>query len=149
MNMLDEGRLSQADIEKRVNDWMNRISGLYSSIKEWLNTSPSYTTREQSEVIMYEELMQKYQIDPKKLKVLDIYAGDKIIATFKPIGLWIIGANGRVDILSKKGTILLVDKAEKFEPPSWLSYTKNKNESEPFNKEHFLNMLKVIEDEHI
>lgn len=147
--MLDEGTLSQADIEQRVDDWMNRISSLYSSIKEWLNTVPSYTTKEQSEVTMYEELMQKYKVSPKKLTVLDIYAGDKIIATFKPIGLWIVGANGRVDFLSKKGTILLVDKSENFQPPSWFSYKKNRNESTPFNKEDFLNMLKVIEDEHI
>jgi hypothetical protein len=143
--MLNEDTLSQSDIEKRVEDWNIRISDLYSSIKEWLASVPSYTTREQSEVTMYEELMQKYHIKPKQLKVLDVYDGDKIIATFKPIGLWIIGINGRVDMLSKKGSVLLIDKADKFQPPNWFSYTKNKIENTEFNKECLLNMLRDIQ----
>lgn len=139
--MSNENTLSKRDIENRVEDWERRISNLYSSVKDWLASSSSYTAKEQSEVTMCEELMQQYEIPSKQLKVLDVYDGDKIIATFKPIGLWIIGANGRVDILSKKGVVLLVDKAEQFQTPNWLSYTKDKKKSTPFDKEYFLNML--------
>jgi hypothetical protein len=143
-NMLNED-ISQSDIEKRIEDWNARISDLYSSIKEWLASATSYTTREHSEVTMYEALMQKYQVKPKQLKVLDIYDGDKIIATFKPIGLWVTGANGRIDILSKKGSVLLVDKADRFKSPNWFGYTKNKIESTAFNKEYLLTMLTEIQ----
>lgn len=145
---MSEDMLSKTDIEKRVDDWVSRVSNLYSSIKEWLNAVSLYTAKEQSEVTMYEELMEKYQIPPKKLKVLDIYHDDHIIATLKPIGLWIIGANGRIDLLSKNGTVLLVDKSEKFESPNWVCYTKTREEV-PFDREHFLQFLGVPSNEHI
>ncbi|MDD5214216.1 MAG: hypothetical protein PHQ03_01595 [Methylococcales bacterium] len=137
--MPNENTLSKTDIEKKVEDWETRIQSLYASVKDWLPSG--YTVKEQSEVTMFEELMQQYDVPPKQLKVLDIYNANRIIATFKPIGLWVIGANGRVDVLSKKGAILLVDKAEKFQTPNWLSYTKDKSESTPFDKEYFLNIL--------
>lgn len=142
---MSEDTLSKADIEKRVDDWGLRISNLYTSIKDWLSSDPSYTVKEQSEVTMNEELMQKYQVPPKQLKVLDIYSGDHIVATFKPIGLWIIGTNGRVDILSKNGAVLLIDKSEKFQKPNWVGYARaNKDNSSQFNKEYFFKLLEVI-----
>ncbi len=142
--------LSKADIEASVDDWVARVAALYSSIKEWLGSTSSYSAKEQSEVTMYEELMQKYQVSPRQLKVLDIYAGDRIIATLKPVGLWIIGANGRVDLLSKEGAVLLVDKADRFHPSSWVMYTREKrNNGVPFDRKYLLTLLGAVNDEHI
>ncbi len=147
---MSEDTLSKTDIEKRINDWILRISNLYSSVKDWLNVDPSYTTREQTEVIMYEEMMQKYQLPPRKLKVLDIYQGERIVATLKPIGLWIIGVNGRIDLLSKDGAILLVDKSEQFHTPNWICYTRaKKDKGAPFDRDHFLQFLGELSNEHI
>ena len=141
---MSDNTTSKIDIENRIDDWMERVSKLYTFIKESLSSVPSYSTKENSEVTMYEELMQKYQLPPRQLKVLDIYHEGHIVATLKPIGLWIIGANGRVDFLSKEGAVLLVDKSEKLHSSNWTCYTKTKKDKgEPFDKEHFLQFLGV------
>lgn len=132
--------LTKNDVEKSIDDWLFRISNLYALIETWLKSVPLYTTKAQSEVTMYEALMDKYQLPPRKLKVLDIYCGDNIVATLKPKGLWIIGANGRIDLLSKQGAVQLIDKSERFDKSNWIYYTKL-GQGEPLDKEHFLQFL--------
>ncbi len=99
---------------------------------------------------MYEEIMQQYQVEPTTMKVLDIYKGNNIVATIKPIGLWLIGANGRVDILCKNGTATLIDKSDKFEKPDWIAYYGTKGfEGKPFNIHFLYELLGFPENEHI
>lgn len=147
---MSEETLSKEYIEQRLEDWKSRISSLYSSIEDWLAINSSYSIKKQTEITMYEELMQQYGIDPTTLMVLDIYYDNHIVATIKPIGLWIIGANGRVDILRKKGTVILVDKSETFQKPNWIAYSRVKDgKGESFNRDYFYHLLGVLENEHI
>ena len=145
-----EATLSKEHIEKRLEDWKSRISNLYSSIENWLASNPSYSIKIQTEVPMYEEIMQQYQVGSTTMKVLDIYKGDHIVASIKPIGLWLIGANGRVDILCKNGTATLIDKSDKFEKPEWIAYSGTKSyEGKPFNTRFLYDLLGIPENEHI
>ncbi len=147
--MIDD-TISKEDVEKRIKDWTSRLSDLYSSIKEWLDSVPSYEVRERSDVEMYEELMQKHGIPPKALKSLDVYYGGRIIAAIKPIGLWIIGANGRVDILFKDGAVILIDESDRFQTPRWISHKRPKrNKGVKFDKNYMFDLLGVHENEHI
>lgn len=59
--MTKENIPSQSDVEKQLEDWTIRISTLYANIKEWTKSNTSYTIKEQSEVTMYEELMDKHE----------------------------------------------------------------------------------------
>ena len=145
-----EETLSKEHIEKRLEDWKSRISNLYSSIEHWLASNPSYSIKIQTEVPMYEEIMQQYQVEPTTMKVLDIYKANHIIATIKPIGLWLIGANGRVDILCKNGSATLIDKSDKFEKSNWIAYSGTKSyEGKPFNNRFLYDLLGIPEHEHI
>ncbi|MEI7866397.1 MAG: hypothetical protein WCI11_00790 [Candidatus Methylumidiphilus sp.] len=145
-----EETLSKEDIENRLEDWKSRISNLYSSIEHWLDSHPSYSVRILTEVPMYEEIMQQYHVSPTTLKVLDVYHKNQIVATIKPIGLWLIGANGRVDILCKNGAVTLVDKSEKFHTPVWVAYSGTKSyEGKPFNSDFLFDLLGVPKNEHI
>ena len=141
-----DNTLTKEDIEKRIDDWVLRLSDLYSSIREWLGSVPSYAIKERSDVTMYEELMQKYDIPQKTLTSLDIYDDDRIIATIKPIGLWIIGANGRVDILFNRGAVTLVDEAERLHTPCWVAHRRpRKDKGVKFDKNYLLDLLGVHE----
>ncbi|EIC21630.1 hypothetical protein [Thiorhodovibrio frisius] len=136
--------ISKEHVEKRVDDWVKRIANLYSSIQEWLDPLPSYEIKKENDVRMYEELMQKNDISERTLTSLEIYFEGSIVATVKPIGLWIVGANRRVDILLNKGAIMLVDISEHFEAPIWISHQRPKTgKGEEFNKEYFFNLLGV------
>lgn len=147
--MIDK-TLTKEDIEKRIDDWVLRISDLYSSIREWLESAPSYVIKERSDVTMYEELMQKYNIPQKTLTSLDIYCDKHIVVTIRPIGLWIIGANGRVDILFKDGAVTLVDESERFQTPSWVAHKRPRiDKGIKFDKNFLFDLLGVHENEHI
>lgn len=139
-----ESTVSREHIERRLDDWAYRITNLYSSIKKWLEPISLYETKERNDVIMYEELMQKNDIPKRTLSSLDIYHKGTIVATVKPVGLWIIGANGRVDILLKNGAVMLLDVSDSFENPRWIAYSKPKtSKGSDFCKEYFLDILGV------
>ncbi len=81
---------------------------------------------------------------------LDIYNKDRITATIKPIGLWIIGANGRVDILFKDGAVTLVDEAERFQAASWVAHkSPRKDKGVKFDRNYLFDLLEIHENEHI
>jgi hypothetical protein len=134
--------ISKDHIEQRVDDWEKRIADLYSSIKGWLAPLPSYEVKERQDVKMYEELMQKNEVPERTLTSLDIYFEGRIVAAVKPIGLWIVGANGRVDILLNKGAIMLIDISERFDPPSWVAHKRPKTgRGDEFNKDYLYKLL--------
>lgn len=121
--------ISKADIEKRVIDWKNRLNNLFELVLKHVDTDKNLSSKEGPVVIMNEELMQKFEVFPTELKTIDIYRKKRLIASFKPIGLWVIGANGRVDILTKNGSYILVDEAENFETPEWKIYSPNQRKN--------------------
>ncbi len=139
---MSDQQITKEYVEKKIQNWKARITNLYSIIAEWLKFSSAYSTKKQSSIKMYEELMHKFQIPPTSLKVLDIYYKDHIVATIKPVGLWIIGANGRLDILYKNGSITLVDESEQFKEPEWFAYSRSgKDNGKSFDQEYFLQLL--------
>ncbi|MBI2723344.1 MAG: hypothetical protein HYX39_14315 [Bacteroidetes bacterium] len=112
--------MDKEHIQRRVEDWETRIRNLYSEVQTWIQNQPNFTAQEGSPTIMDEEMMRDFEVPAKKIPTVDILSDGKIKLSFKPKGLWIMGANGRVDVLSlNNGGLLLIDKAESFQPPQW------------------------------
>ena len=135
-----EDKVDRKHIEKRVNDWKKRVSDLYSTIRIWLRET-DYTLRQGPKSTMYEELMSQFGMPATEVETADVYKDKTFILTIKPKGLWIIGANGRIDILSTKGSFMLIDQAEQFQTPQWKLLAGDSTEIE-LNKKVFLNLLK-------
>jgi hypothetical protein len=136
--------ISKKHLEERVNDWEKRIFDLYSLIEKWLAPLSLYKVKKRNDVRMYEEFMQRNNIPERTLTSLDIYFKGSIVATIKPIGLWIVGTNGRVDILVSQGAVMLVDISESFDSPIWVAHKGPKiGKEKEFNKEYFFNLLGV------
>ncbi len=137
-----ETEVTKEDIKKRIDDWKKRISSLYDMIAEWVASEGMYKCRRRLAVPMYEELMQELSVRPETLESLDVYRGRDLVATVKPIGLWIVGANGRLDILTRNGATILVDKAEKFHKSRWVAYgSTNGRQARRFDKRYFVRLL--------
>jgi len=137
-----ETEITKEDLQKRIDDWKKRIAALYDLITEWIASEGKYRCRRRRAVPMYEELMQKLSFSPETLELLDVYRGRDLVATVKPIGLWIVSANGRLDILTKNGATILVDKAEKFHKPRWVAYgSTNGKEAQCFDKRFLVQLL--------
>lgn len=129
-------------IENRVEDWRQRIEFVFSLVKNSLSGNSDIEFAEHKTVQMNEELMQKFGISPVSLPVLEVKRKGVLVASFKPIGLWVIGANGRIDILTKEGSYILVDLEGKDKPSDWRVYTpKNRKKSIPFDKEFVLRLV--------
>lgn len=131
--------VTKEHVSKQVKDWKARVNKLYKEVGTWLSDKPEYRVALGGTIRMYEELMEKYGIAPEKIQTADLYKGDKLIASFKPVGLWVIGANGRIDLLTPKGSYTILDNAEQFKAPKWHVYSPSDHrKSKPFSKRELL-----------
>ncbi len=140
MTMQKTIKVDKQHVVKRVGDWKKRVSDLYSTIELWLESSDYYIKRG-SKLKMYEELMSEFNVRATDIETSDIYKDNKIVLTLKPKGLWIVGVNGRIDLLSTKGNYMLVDFAEQFEPPHWKLFNGDKKNGVEFTKQSFFQLL--------
>ena len=135
--------MERSHILKRVADWKSRIDHLYSDISSWLSNKQDYSCKIGHPTLMLEDLMRTFEIPQQRVNTLDIFYKQKIVLAFKPKGLWIIGANGRIDILSGKGSFMLVDSAEQFQQPIWKLLSTDKKTKSSFNQEVFQQALSL------
>ena len=106
-----------AHIRLRVEDWEKRLNGLYDTIRQWL--PEGWAARQGMPVHMHEGLMRKFDIEARQLPTLQCVNPKGAVVTLVPRALWIIGANGRVDLKFGKRHYLIVDLADNFEKPDW------------------------------
>ncbi|MCP4110450.1 MAG: hypothetical protein GY749_33840 [Desulfobacteraceae bacterium] len=92
------------DKEKEVilDEYLNNISECYAMIEEWLNEKS--LSSEQIEYDIHEKASGKYTT-----KKLLIYKDEnKQIAELLPVGAWIIGAKGRIDLIGNFDQQILI-----------------------------------------
>jgi hypothetical protein len=90
----------KAHILDRLRDWQVRVHALYDAVEKSLGDG--YTYDRSGKHLSGEELVQRAAIESRevpKVDILRIEQNGKLVATLMPRGLWIIGANGRVDII--------------------------------------------------
>lgn len=139
--MSEEQKIDKDYVDKRADGWISKVEKLYSDIKDALKGNSVVGFKSEQYMIMEEELMQKYGVPPKKVPIFDLFVGNQLKATFKPIGLWVVGARGRIDILTKEGSYILVDLGDDETHPNWKVFTpKNRKKSSPFDNK-FLETL--------
>jgi hypothetical protein len=140
----DNSKLSTADLVKRIDDWMERLGQLRQLVDGWISERPDneLSTASAPAVPMREYLMQQCQIPERSMPAFRVMKGGKQLALFRPVGLWVIGANGRVDVFTEKAAPILVDSAQHFEKPAWKLYmSKSPRDAIEFNKESFYSIL--------
>lgn len=135
-------------VERRVEDWLDRLQTLRSQMAVWLETAEfaSLSIVDQPPAQMFEEMMQRFGIPPKDMPVFEVRDRSKRVMRFQPKGLWIIGANGRVDLITKAAAPILVDQAEPLARPSaWQIYDpkKDRQHSVPLTEETFRDLVRA------
>ena len=112
-----EQKLDTDHVRRRVDDWEERLNDLYATIESWL--PDRWTAGKGPPVLMHAELMREFQVAPRQLPTLELASESGQSARLEPRGLWIVGANGRVDLKRDGHHYLIVDRAENFERPDW------------------------------
>ncbi|HTE76284.1 MAG TPA: hypothetical protein VK653_06025 [Xanthobacteraceae bacterium] len=112
-----EGVFERHRVVEEVDDWLRRVERLYAEIREWLRDNNDLHFDQTRTVKMSEELMQKFAVTDRELSILDVLRSDQVVVSFVPRGLWLIGAWGRIDIITKDKMSILVaiKKPDKFE----------------------------------
>ena len=104
-------------VRRRVDDWEERLNGLFAVIGEWL--PDGWEARRGAPVVMHERLMRKFGIAARRVPMLELRDRAGHVARLEPHALWIIGENGRVDLKHDGPRYFLVDTAENFAQPNW------------------------------
>lgn len=85
---------------ERLRDWQTRVHSLYESVQNTLG--PGYACDRTGKHESMEEMVQRAGLTPgevPKLDILTITQNGKQVARFEPRSLWMIGANGQVNVV--------------------------------------------------
>src|SRR5208282_2167033 len=103
-----EGVFDRARVVEEVEDWVHRVESLYEDVRGWLGDRPDLRCEQSRTVAMSEEMMQQFAVTDREIPVLDILDAEQVIASFVPRGLWMIGSWGRIDVITRNRTHVLV-----------------------------------------
>ena len=134
----DDGIFDRARVVEEVDDWVHRVSAVYEDVRTWLVDRPNLRFDCSRTVIMSEELMQKFAVADREISVLDVFDGDQVVASFVPRGLWLIGAWGRIDIITRDRTRILVALRKEGKLEWRLVTPESRQRTEPFDKNALL-----------
>lgn len=132
-------RLTKSYVQKRLRDWGRRIDALFKQIErwavdEWGEDSVTWSKRKQ----LQEYPMKQVGVPARQFPVLEIQAGKRQV-TFLPNCVWIIGANGRIDVVANGHHYTLCDHAgEDGESSDWqITHPDPRIILEPFSRKVF------------
>ena len=117
LNEVTSDAIDAKHVERRVDDWEERVNGLYTLIGDWL--PDGWEARRGAPVVMDEPLMRKFGVAAKRMPTLELRDQAGHVARLEPHALWIIGENGRVDLKRDGRYYFIMDTAENFAPPHW------------------------------
>lgn len=103
-------------VQRRVDDWIHRVSSLYSELSAGL---PEGWATKTSSVAMHEELMRRFGVAPASVPSLAFAHESGATARLVPHGLWVVGTNGRLDLAANGKHYLVLDLADSFTCPDW------------------------------
>ncbi|AWN47265.1 hypothetical protein DK419_13835 [Methylobacterium terrae] len=117
-------RRSERDrVERRVADWLQRLNDLKAQVGRWVAEAPPAEIVDRPSVTMNEDLMREYGVDARAMPSFDVIVGERRAVRFQPKGLWTLGGNGRVDLVTPASALILVDRSEPLSHPSrWMVY---------------------------
>ena len=69
-------------IRRRVDDWEERVNGLYAMLGDWL--PKGWEARRGAPVVMDEPLMRKFGVAAKPMPTLELHARGGHVAKLKP-----------------------------------------------------------------
>jgi hypothetical protein len=92
----------------RISDWKKRLNQLWSDIEGWAGDFGKAEIQKNEIPQAREDLMHRFDIDPETVPAMAIRLG-RHRASFVPMGLWVIGSNGRVNVNTNKKQYILLD----------------------------------------
>lgn len=127
----------QINLDKVKVEWIQQVQKFMNQIQDWLKPLEQNGLLKviEKETELEEEHIGKY----KAVKLELIIGADRI--NIEPVGRFIIGALGRIDISSIIGNFIVIYHAEK----GWIYRNEQqKTTFQPFTEENFTNIVKAL-----
>ncbi len=135
----EEGLFRRSRVIEGVESWLRRVTNLYDDVRRWLADRPGLRFDQSRTVVMAEQLMQQFAVPDREVPILDLIEGDRVVASFVPRGLWLIGASGRIDVITSDRTTTLIGVPITLE---WrVVSTENRRETRPLNQTALLSAV--------
>lgn len=138
-------------VERRADDWVRRVNDIRAQVSRWLADWPQCEVSSAGSMEMHEEQMRHFKVAPRHLEAFEISCRGKRVIKFIPRGLWVIGANGRIDIVTKLGSFVMADLSEPFSKTrNWTAYMSRahpRRAGVPFDRDLFQDLFRRVLDE--
>lgn len=131
--------MNKKDVQDRIRDWIDRLNQLYQRVDDWREHLPDETQAETASIVQNTEgLMKEFRVKPRRIPSYAIRMGKEHVS-FEPSALWVVGADGRVNITTKKHQYMLVDlRQSPSESSDWQLITPDINKIHvPFTESAF------------
>jgi hypothetical protein len=138
-----ENAVDAKRVKDRVTDWVSRLEKLYSKLDEWAKALPDVSVRRNTMPQLIEPIMERTSVPAREVPVFSLIVNKKYRVDFIPSSIWIIGANGRVNVTTNSRQKSLVDMGgENSAPSRWHLVGDDPDKPlVPFNREAFLKLL--------
>jgi hypothetical protein len=136
-----DGVFDRAKVVDEVEDWVRRVDALYDDIQTWLADHPNLRFEQTRTITMSEEFMVKFAVTDRDISVLDVIDGDQVIASFVPRGLWLVGSWGRIDVITRNRTDVLVALGGAGNLEWRVALSEDRHRRIPFDRGALLNLL--------
>lgn len=134
-----QDRIDRAHVQRRIDDWRGRVAGLYDDLESWLPTGWSALRR--LDVVMDEQVMRSVGVSKERLPSLVLQRGGSSVR-LEPRALWIMGANGRIDMVAPSGHAVIIDHADLYEPARWtIAPFRDQLDQRSLTRESFIGTL--------
>jgi hypothetical protein len=140
--LANPGRVSRERVIQRWEDWRTRVHRLYADIEQALQNT-LFRVERKSGPVSEEEFPRKVGVSPSQRQQVDslriVRPDGSSAATLTPRGLWVIGANGRVDLritppVAGGKIYMLIDESDPLSGPAhWIRVPIGA----PFDREPF------------
>ena len=122
---------TEEEVRAQVADWLERLDALFGSIKGWA-TAHGWRVEPGEPLPIEDERLDRLAIGPVQQPSLVLHAPTGERVSIRPKSLWVIGANGRIDIFAPGRVYVLIDVAEPLAPPRWKFHRLGRGPVEPF-----------------
>jgi hypothetical protein len=143
--MVGNQSVTKEYIEYRIDNWEQRIKELFSKIADWARERPDVEFHQASQKQRNEYLMRESNIQPRDFPKLFFKKGDRRVV-FAPSALWVVGANGRIDVIANDNLYIIVDLEDDLEKERrWrITFPNDNLIRKEFNKEAFLEIIDEV-----
>lgn len=139
-----QGDANASAVRDRVTDWISRLQRLYAQLDQWVAGLPNVEVKRNMMQQVMEPLMERSSVAPRNVPAYTVFVNKKYRVAFVPSVVWLVGANGRVNITTNARQHILVDVGGNDGAPSKWRLVSNDPDHPlvTFNRETFLKLLR-------